>query len=117
MDAVDILFDRLAGTLMLYVDNYFLSKSIYRKDTKFKIQPSYEVDYEIPEEILEELKKSITKDDMDNIWFHLISGCRDINDLPDYIQKLIIMYLPRFIAQYPQYQDHPCLKINVDTTE
>ncbi len=102
---------------MLYVDNYFLSQASNNENSKFKVQPTYKVDYEIPEEIINELKKSYENDDINKIWCHLISGCRNINDLPDYLQKLVIMYLPRFFKQYPQYKDHLSLQINLATAE
>ena len=116
MDAIDVLFDRLAGGLMLFVDNYFLSKASYDENTRFKIQPSYNVDYEISEEIIKELEKSC-EGGIDEIWYHYISSCRNINDLPDYLQKLTILYLPKFFKQYPQYENHFCLQITSKIAE
>lgn len=105
----EILFERLAGSLITYVENYFLSNE--KNNTKFKIKPSYAVNYEIPESILTNLKKSVESDDIDNIWYHQISGCKNINELPDYLQKLIAQYLPMFLKQYPQYNNADCLAL------
>ena len=95
------LWDRLAGEILEYVENYCLVKS------QSKIKPSYEVDYEI--NCLEELKKH---GDYDNYWPHQISGCKNINDLPTYLQELVLQYLPRFFIRYPEYQNLDCLKIS-----
>ena len=72
-----------------------------------KIKPSYEVDYEI--NCLEELKKH---SDYDNYWPHQISECQNINDLPTYLQELVLQYLPRFFIRHPEYHNLDCLKIS-----
>ncbi len=106
-----ILWDRLAGALMLYVENYFLSKASYSNDSRFKLQPSYEVDYEISEDIIAGLQQSVEIGNIDEIWQHKICVCDNINNLPDYLQKLVIQFLPKFFSQYPQYQNADCLKL------
>ena len=74
------------------------------------------MDYEIPEEIINELKISY-EGGIDEIWYHYISSCRNINDLSDYLKKLTILYLPKFFKQYPQYKKHFCLQITSETAE
>ena len=96
-----VLWDRLAGGLQEYVENYYLYES------QSKIKPSYDVDYEI--ECLDELQKHTSVDDY---WLHQISGCKHINDLPTYLQKLVIQYLPRFFKDYPEYKYEDCLFLN-----
>lgn len=93
------LWDRLAGGLQEYVENYCLYKS------QSKVEPSYDVDYEI--DCLDELQKHTTVNDY---WVHQISGCKHINDLPTYLQKLVIQYLPRFFEKYPMYKGAECLQ-------
>ncbi len=112
MNETNVLFDRLAGTLMLYVENFFLNQATYNDDMKIKVQPSYKVDYEISEDIILGLKESALSNNIDNIWYHKISGCKNINDLPEYLIKLIVQFLPRFFEQYPQYTNEECLKVN-----
>ena len=99
----NVIFDRLASGLALYVENY----SIVNSTSKFKLEPSYPVDYEI--ESIEELQKYT---DVDNYWLHLIANCNSINELPEYLKKLVIQYLPRFFKEYPQYEDAECLKVD-----
>ncbi len=108
MQEIDILWDRLAGTLKIYVDNYLICKS---GGGKRKLSPSYNVDYKIEEEIISELLKSHENGDIQNIWYLKIGACRDINELPLYLKKLVEQFLPRFLSDYPQYQDAECLKI------
>lgn len=98
---IGVLWDRLAGELREYVENWCLSRS------QSRIKPSYEIDYEI--NCLEELKKHTTLDDY---WVHRISACENINDLPIYLQELVLQYLPRFFKNHPEYKNLDCLKIN-----
>lgn len=102
----DVLWDRLAGMLMIYVDNYLLKKN---GGGKLKLKPSYEVNYEIPEEILAELQKTLESGDISEIWYIKIASCRNINELPSQFQRLIVLFLPRFYKEYPQYVDEDCL--------
>lgn len=95
-----VLFDRLASGFGLFVENYVLSKN------KERFHPSYKVDYEINLEVLEKYTANI-----DNHWMHLIGGCNDINALPADLKELVIKYLPRFLKQYPQYENEQCLKV------
>ncbi len=106
MDTKEILWDRLAGMLMIYVDNYFIKKS----GGRLKIQPSYEVDYEISESILKEISKTPSEEDRGKIWYHGIAACRDINDLPETLQELVVQFLPKFFQEYPMYCGEDCLK-------
>lgn len=109
MDQNDVLWDALAGMLMIYVDNYLLKKN---GGGKLKLQPSYEVNYEISEEIIAELKKTLKGENVSDIWYMKIAGCRNINELPLQFQKLIMQFLPRFYEEYPQYADIDCLRLN-----
>lgn len=104
MDAIDILWDRLAGTLQIYVENYLLQKGSHEHFNHFK--PSYSVDYKI--ENIEELFQDMS---LDGYWGFQIAGCRDINTLPPHLQALVIQFLPRFFEQYPEYKNAPCLTI------
>ena len=99
MDENNVLFDRLAGGLLIYVENYLLHNS------KGKILPSYAVDYEIPQDIISEIEKSTLSNNKDDIWYLKVSGCKNINELPMYLQNLIIQYMPKFLEQYPQYEN------------
>ena len=49
---------------------------------------------------------------VNDYWVHQISGCKHINDLPTYLQELVLQYLPRFFIRYPEYQNLDCLKIS-----
>lgn len=97
---INILWDRLAGEILEYVENFCLYKS------QSKIKPSYEVDYNI--ECLDELQKHT---DIEDYWAHQIASCTNINDLPAYLQGLVLQYLPRFFEKYPEYKDADCLKL------
>lgn len=108
MNEIDILWDELAGQLIIYVDNYFLKKN---SGGKLKIQPSYEVNYEISEDIIDELQKAVEKGNISDIWYLKIAGCRNINELPLYCKKLVLQFLPRFFSEYPKYKDFECLKL------
>ena len=99
-----VIFDRLSGCMIEYVENYLLNKS------QSKIIPSYKVDYEISQEILFEIEKSL-QGDIDTIWYHKISECVDINDLPTYLQKLVIQCLPLFFERFPQYKGCDSLQL------
>lgn len=105
----EVILDRLAGGLMLYVENYTLAKNKNNRN-KLKLGPSYAVDYEIAPEVLELLQESC-KGSVSEVWYHQISGCQDINELPEYLKNLVIQYLPRFFEEYPEYADDECLRI------
>ena len=110
MQKIDLLWDRLAGALMIYVENYMFCKSACGKGG-LKLSPTYNVDYEIEEEIISELSRSHENGDLRNIWYNKIDACRNINDLPLYLKKLVEQFLPRFLSEYPQYKEEECLKI------
>lgn len=104
MDSTDVLWDRLAGGLQIYVENYYLKIT---GGGKLKLQPSYNVDYVI--EDIDLLKKH---NEINDYWVFKIGGCRNINELPVFLRKLVVQFLPRFFQEYPQYRDVECLKIN-----
>lgn len=110
----EILWDRLAGTLMEYVENYFLHQQKAGVGTgTFNIGPSYDVDYEISDEILEAIDESMSTGKIENYWFFQIDACRDINKLSKPLQQLVLQYLPRFYEMFPEYRDAECLIIKV----
>lgn len=114
MQETDILWDRLAGTLNIYVENFLIYRS---GGGKHKLSPSYNVDYEIEEEIISEVSGSYENGDIQSIWYIQVSACRNINDLPLYLKKLVKQFLPRFFQDYPQYQEAECLKIREESME
>ena len=101
-----VLWDRLAGGIKIYVDNYILSKR-EKSGNRILIEPSYPVDYEI-----QNLEQIVSCDSAENYFLHRICECRNINDLPVELKELVSQYLPRFFAEYPKYKDEKCLKIN-----
>lgn len=107
----DILWDRLAGTILIYVENYAMQKKIDEREKTGKkgysdelpfLKPSYPVDYEI--ENVEQFRD-------DEPWALEISKYQNINDLPGSLKKLVIGYLPRFFKDFPEYRDAECLKV------
>ncbi len=98
---IQILFDRLAGKLVEYVENYHLANK--SSDCDFSLQPSYPVDYTI-----NNFDMGSTIDDW---WVHKIAGCLNINDLPDDLKELTVQFLPRFYNEFPQYKNEKCLKL------
>ncbi len=106
MDKIDILFDRLAGCMKIYVDNYALA---HNDAEGFDLQPSYPVDYDIQEWIMQEISESYKN--TNDVWYLQISRCRDINDLPVYIKELVLQFLPRFFEEFPYHKEMDCLKI------
>ena len=96
--AVDVLTDRLAAGLSVYIENYLVDKN----GGKWGLKPSYTVDYEISD--ITELDKYMGAD---NYWSHIILESGHISDLPEYLQKLVRQYSPRFFADYPQYKNNP----------
>lgn len=108
MQEVDgILWFTLAGGLREYIQNYELSKMV-EGTGKWKLEPSYNADYEIDEETIDEL---YSPKDMYHWWYYQIISCTNINELPLYLKKLLKQFLPRFLSEYPQYQNAECLKI------
>ncbi|MEY8367552.1 hypothetical protein AALA24_02175 [Anaerovoracaceae bacterium 42-11] len=106
MNQIDVLWDRLAGYAMTYVDNYELAKC---NGGKFKPNPSYNVDYEIPEAVLSYIQSTRDKG-LKELWYMKIAGCRNINELPEQLQVLLELVLPRFYADYPDYENESCLR-------
>lgn len=113
----------LATELREYVDNYEFSKNDEECDKEndgkirsFKLEPSYDVDYEIEEEIISELYSA---EDMYHWYYYQVLTCKNINELPLYLKKLLKQFLPRFLSEYPEFQDAECLKIKdcEDTAE
>lgn len=102
----DVLWDRLAGGLAEYVDNYLLKTS---GGGKLRIQPSYEVDYEIAN------AESLFDDaSFDGYWVHKVASCRNVNDLDSNLKELVLQFLPKFFTQFPEYRSEGCLKVNND---
>lgn len=98
---------------MIYVENFFISKSKH-EGSIIKPLPPYKVDYEISDEIIEYLKKNTQEGGIENLWYHKISTYGNVNDIPSPLRELVIQFLPRFIAQYPQYKDEPSIQVKVD---
>lgn len=107
----EILWDRLAGTIVEYVENYFLQKEVGDRSGKFHIGPSYDVDYEISDEILRAIDESMCTGKIENYWVFQIDSCRDINELSKPLQQLVIQYLPKFYKMFPEYKDAECLML------
>lgn len=103
------LWDRLAGEVSVYIDNYIVAKN---GGGKFHLKPSYPVDYKI-----EDIDKIISARSIDEYYVHVISGCKNINELPEPIKKLVIQYLPRFFAKWPEYASEKCLRIKEKRNE
>lgn len=99
----NVLWDRLAGEITIYVENYLIKQS---GGGKFHLKPSYPVDYEI-----DDIDKILSDSSLDGYYAHKISGCKNINELPNDIKKLVIQYLPRFFARWPEYAAEKCLVI------
>lgn len=99
----DVLWDRLAGGLAEYVDNYLLKNS---GGGKLRIQPSYEVDYEIAN------AESLFDDaSFDGYWVHKVAGCRNINNLDPRLRGLAVQFLPKFFEMFPEYKNEESLKV------
>lgn len=98
-----VLWDRLAGEIVVYVENYILFKT---GGANFRLNPSYPVDYEI-----ENVEEIVSDKSVDGYFAHKISGCRDVNELPTHLKKLVMQYLPRFLANHPEYSNEECLTI------
>lgn len=94
----EVLWDRLAGGLLIYVQNYLLAKS------GGKIKPSYAVDYEVAN-----ADKLFLDQTVDSFFAHKIAECRDVNSLPEDLKTLVFQYLPRFYEMYPEYKGEKCL--------
>lgn len=100
------MWDRLAGELIVYVENYLLSS---KSGLGFGLDPSYKVDYEIKDTILDYLEKTLNSGDINEIWQHRITTCKNVNDLPNKLQKLVNQFLPRFLSQHPEYKHEKSL--------
>lgn len=100
------MWDRLAGELIVYVENYLLSS---KSGLGFGLDPSYKVDYEIKDTILDYLEKPLNSGDINEIWQHRITTCKNVNDLPNKLQKLVNQFLPRFLSQHPEYKHEKSL--------
>lgn len=104
----NVVFDRLSGGLCLYIENYQFQKN------NGKIKPSYELsDKELNylDNHLEEIK--LFKENAYNLkngYIYQIFNCDNIKDLPKEVYSLIKCFLPRFLNQFPEYNDIDCLK-------
>ena len=101
------MWDRLAGELVIYVENYLLS---LKSDFDSAVKPSYAVDYEISDKVLAYLKKSIEAGDINEIWQHKIAECRDVKTLPNELQELVGQFLPLFLSRHSEYRRETSLK-------
>lgn len=115
MTEKEILWDRLSGTIVEYVENYFLQKEADDESGKLHIGPSYDVDYKISDEILKAIDDSMCTGKIENYWFFQIDACRDINELSKPLQQLVRQYLPKFYKMFPEYKDAECLVLKKDT--
>lgn len=97
---LQLLWSRLAGGVDTYVSNYVL------KGNKYGIQPTYKVDY-----VIEKVEELYTTNNIKEYWVIQVDICRNINDLPEHIKRVVVQYLPRFFAEFPQYRDADCLKV------
>lgn len=102
-----ILFDRLAGTIQIYVENYLLVRN---GGGYFKLEPSYKVDYEISRDIINYINQSLDGK-AEDIWYFKIALCNSIDEIEKPLRTLVVQFLPRFFEMYPQYKDEECLKI------
>ena len=93
-----VLWDRLAGGLLVYVENYLLAKA------GGKMKPSYPVDYEVAN-----AEKLLSDRTIDDFFAYKVVECRDVNLLPEDLKKLVLQYLPKFYDTYPEYKGEKCL--------
>lgn len=101
------MWDKLAGELVIYVENYLLS---LQSDFDLVVKPSYEVDYKISDKVLAYLKKTTEAGDINEIWQHKIAVCRDVKTLPNELQELVGQFLPSFFSRHPEYRHEASLK-------
>ena len=102
MKKTDVLWDRLAGGVQIYVENYIISQ---HAAGRYPVKPSYPVDYKIDD--IEEITADTS---LDGYFAHKISRCRDASELPIYLKKLVKQYLPRFFDAYPEYRGEKSLE-------
>ncbi len=108
MQENDMLWDRFAGALAVYVENYLLKSG---DEGSFGLKPSYEVDYEIADEIIDFLQKTLETSGIENRWSFQIAACKNINELAPQLKQLAVQFLPKFLKQYPQYAQARCLEV------
>lgn len=115
---VGVLFDRLAGTIMLYVEDYIMQKQIEEREINGKsglndkfpnLKPSCEVDYKISDEIMECIYRSLDGS-ADDVWYLKIAICNNIDDIEEPLKTLVVQFLPKFFEMFPQYRGAECLK-------
>lgn len=100
-DYDSVMWDRLGGLLVEYVENYLLEK---QNNTIFSLEPTYTVDYEI-----EDIDRLFSQASTSDYWALKITACENINQLPSHLKKLVIQFLPRFFETYPEYATHKSL--------
>lgn len=100
-DYDSVMWDRLGGLLVEFVENYLLKKY---NNTKFSLEPTYTVDYEI-----EDIDSFFLQASASDNWVLKITACENINQLPPHLKKLVIQFLPRFFEKYPEYATHKSL--------
>ena len=106
MTELDVLWDFLSAGVNEYVYNYFLARIRDGRNSVFRLEPSYEVDYELNN--TDELFREVS---LEESWMWKVAECRNINDLPPYLQELIVQYLPRFFERFPEFKDDESLKL------
>ena len=111
MDFDAVLWDRLAGEIALYVENFIISQNKNNKSSRFNIRPSYNVDYDISDALLKDI---VNCESSEKYYVNIIAGSRNINLLPPHIKELVCNYLPQFFLAHPEYKNAECLKINED---
>lgn len=100
-DYDSVMWDRLGGLLVEYVENFLLKKY---NNTKFSLEPTYTVDYEI-----KDIDRLFSQTSSSDYWVLKIMACENINQLPLHLKKLVIQFLPRFFEEYPEYAAHKSL--------
>lgn len=102
-DYDSVMWDRLSGLLVEYVENYILEKRA-DKNTKFNLKPTYTVDY-----VIDDIDGLFSQTNTDDYWALKIAACKNINWLPPHLKKLVVQFLPRFFEKYPEYKSNESL--------
>ena len=98
------LWDRLAGTLVGYIQNEICEG--VRKHDKSSTLEQFKP---FGEYLGKTLENGIYEINMDTI--DVIMHADDINGLNSEIQKIVLWHLPRFLKEWPEYKDSECLKV------
>ena len=98
------LWDRLAGTLVAYIQNEMCEG--IRKNDKLSTFEQFKPFGEYLGNISETGIYTINADTIGEIMH-----ADDINGLNSEIQKIVLWHLPRFLKEWPEYKDAECLKV------